>query len=343
MKPTDIAKPLGVFVVVIVVIVGGTAVAATALGGGGPPPAADGQNLSGQSPAHYQPDAVNVEADPETGELAVDAPEGEKKILVETRHGTSVDRDSLEYVIEALTKAGHEIDIGAQSSGSSGNSGFGSTAGYNATLQQYDAVLVINPTESFAEAERAALQKYTEGDGRLVVLGEPTQLAGGGGLFSGPSTVSFGASDLTGEYGARMGAEGLYNMDDDDNDNWFKSIYAEPTGSGTLTEGVDTVTFENAGYLAVDEDSDTEVVYTAAEGTKTLETRRNGSYATVVRNDTMVFVADTDFMDKNEIYDADNEVFISNLLTFMVSGDKPEDVPETPEDSGDGDGSGFGS
>ncbi|MEF8853131.1 MAG: DUF4350 domain-containing protein [Haloarculaceae archaeon] len=332
MEPTDIAKPLGVFVAVIVVIVGGTAVAATAFGGGSPS-VPDGQNVSGQSPGHYQPDAVNVEADPETGDIEVDAPEGEKKILIDTKHGTAVDGDSLEYVVEALTRAGHDVDIGAQTSSGSSDGGFGSTSGYNATLQQYDAVLVINPTQGFTKAERAGLREYTEGDGRLVVLGEPTQLSGGGGLFSGPTTVSFGANDLTGQYGARMGAEGIYNMDDDRNDNWFKSVYAEPAGSGTLTEGVDAVTFENAGYLVTSEGSDAEVVYTAADGTKTLETRRNGSYATVVRNDNMVFVADTDFMNKNEVYDADNEVFISNLLAFMVSGDKPEDVPETANDT----------
>jgi hypothetical protein len=86
------------------------------------------------------------------------------------------------------------------------------------------------------------------------------------------------------------------------------------------------------------EGSESQAVMTAVDGTKTLETRRTGTYATVVRNNNMVFVADTDFMDKNEVYDADNEVFISNLLDFMVSGDKADDVPST--ETGDEGGSG---
>mgnify|MGYP000684081300 CR=1 FL=1 len=325
MELTDIARPLAVFAVVIVVIVGASGVLAATVGGGSSG-APDGQNIEGQSPQHFQPDAVNVDADPETGDIEVDAEQGEKKVLIETQHGTSVSRDDLEPLVEALIRAGHEVDIGASGSSSGG---FNSGGGYNATLQQYDAVLVINPTEGFTKGERAGLREYTEGDGRLVVLGEPTQLGGAGGLLSGPSTVSFGAGDLTGQYGVRMGAEGIYNLDDDANDNHFKSVYAEPADSGSLSEGVDTVTFEHAGYLVVAQDSDAEVVYTAVDGTRTLETRREGTYATVVRNNNMVFVADTDFMDKNEVYDADNEVFISNLLDFMVSGDKADDVPET--------------
>ncbi|PSP75144.1 hypothetical protein BRC70_01860, partial [Halobacteriales archaeon QH_6_68_27] len=58
---------------------------------------------------------------------------------------------------------------------------------------------------------------------------------------------------------------------------------------------------------------------------------------TAVRTDNMVFVADSDFVDQSEVYDADNEVFVSNMLNFLVSGDKPDDVPETTgENSSDG-------
>ena len=38
--------------------------------------------------------------------------------------------------------------------------------------------------------------------------------------------------DLTSQYGARMGAEALFNVDDSANDNGFKSIYAEPAANG---------------------------------------------------------------------------------------------------------------
>jgi len=328
MKPAEIARPLGVFVIVIVVILAGSAVLGAVAGGdsGGP---TDGQNVQGQSPEQFQPESVNPDVDPETGEISVDADDGTKKILIDTQHSNAFDRDDIEPVVEALAEAGHTVDF--TPSGTSDSGGFGSSSGgYNATLQEYDALLVINPTEGFTESERAGLQTYTDNDGRVVVLGEPTQTGlSGGGLLPSLSTVSFGANDLTTQYGARMGAEALYNLDDSANDNGFKSIYAAPESTSSLSEGVDTITLENPGYIVRTGESDATVLYTAADGTKTLETRRNGTFATVVRNDNLVFVSDSDFIDQSEVYDADNEVFVSNLLDFLTSGDKPDDVPET--------------
>jgi len=339
MKPAEIARPLGVFVIVIAVVLAGSAVLGAVAGGGGGGPT-DGQNVQGQSPEQFQPESVNPDVDPETGDISVDADDGTKEVLIDTQHGNAFDRSDIEPVVEALAEAGHTVDF--VPSGTS-DRGFGSSTSYNATLQEYDALLVINPTEGFTEAERAGLQTYTDNDGRVVVLGEPTQTGvSGGGLIASVSTVSFGANDLTTQYGARMGAEALFNLDDSANDNGFKSIYAAPESTSSLSEGVDTVTFENAGYVARTGDSDATVLYTAADGTKTLETRRNGTYATVVRNDNVVFVSDSDFVDQDEVYDADNEVFVSNLLDFLTSGDKPDDVPETATDDGFGDGNGFG-
>jgi hypothetical protein len=334
MRPAEIAKPLGVFVVVILVILAGTAVLGAVSGGGGGAP--DGENVQGQSPAQFQPDRVNPDVDPEEGEITVDSPEGEKKILIDNQHGNLYDRDDLEPIVEALVEAGHEVDFAPDVS--SGDDGFGSSGGYNATLQEYDAVLVINPTGGFTEAQRNGLQTYTENDGRVAVLGEPTQVGvSGSGLLASLSTISFGANDLTSQYGAHMGAEALFNVDDSANDNSFKGVNAVPDGTDSLTEGVDTVTFDNPGYIVTTGSNDVEVLYTAADGTKTLDSRREGTYVTAVRTDNMVFVADSDFVDQSEVYDADNEVFVSNMLNFLVSGDKPDDIPETTgENSSDG-------
>ena len=336
MKPAEIARPLGVFVIVIAVILAGSAVLGAVAGGSGSAPT-EGQNVQGQSPEQFQPGSVNPDVDPETGDISVDADDGTKKVLIDSQHGNAYDRDDIEPLVEALAEAGHTVDFAP--SGTSDDGGFGQSTGYNATLQEYDALLVINPTEGFTEAERAGLRTYMDNDGRVVVLGEPTQTGvSGGGLVASLTTVSFGANDLTSQYGARMGAEALFNVDDDANDNGFKSINAAPESTSSLSEGVDTITFENPGYIVRTGESDATVLYTAADGTKTLETRRNGTYATVVRNDNMVFVSDSDFVDQDEVYDADNEVFVSNLLDFLTSGDKPDDVPET---SGEGTPGGF--
>lgn len=334
MRPTEIAKPLGVFVLVIAVVLAGTAVLSVVAGSGaaGTP---DGEHIDGQSPGQFQPDAMNSERDPETGNITVDASEGEKRLLIDTAHNNDFSEEEIAPIVEALTAAGHEVDVGAAATGG----GFGG-ADYNATLRQYDAVLVISPVSSFSEGERLALEKYTDGGGRLAVLGEPTQADVGEGSFGLVlAQISFGANGLTTQYGARMGADMIYNMDDSANDNNFKSVNSVQDGSSVLSEGVDTITFSRAGYIVPVADSGAEVLFTAADGTRALETDRTGTYATVVKNGNMIFVADSDFVTRSEIYDADNEVFISNLLEFMVSGDKPDDVPESPD--GQGDDSGF--
>ncbi|WP_336336777.1 DUF4350 domain-containing protein [Haloarcula brevis] len=309
-----IVKPLAVFIVVLVVILGGTFLLAVAGPGSSGPP--DGASIDGQSPSQYQPDAVNAPVDPEDGEISVDADGEDKRILVDTSHGNQVSESQLEPITEAVFEAGHTVEYGTSGTG-----------GFAESLGQYDGVLVVQPLGSFSPEEREALREYTEDGGRVVVLAEPTQTQLSTGFTQSTTTVSFGANNATEQYGVRMGAEQLYNVDDAANDNNFKAIYATPSGDGELTDGVETITFDTAGYAVVNGDAET--TFTAAEGTRTLETRRTGTYPTVVRNDNMVFVTDSTFIRSSEIYDADNEVFVGNLLAFLLEGEAPGgDAPD---------------
>ncbi|MBV0903613.1 DUF4350 domain-containing protein [Haloarcula salina] len=327
-----IVKPLSVFIVVLVVILGGTVVLALAAPGASGPP--DGQQVDGQSPSQFRPDALNSAVDPEDGSIAVDTADSGKRILVETSHSNQYERADLEPVVEAMFEAGHTVE-------------FGTGGAFAANLSQYDGVLVIQPLARYTPDEREALREYTDEGGRVVVLAEPTQTSlSTGFLTSSTTTVAFGANNATAQYGVRMGAEQLYNVDDEANDNNFKSIYATPDGDGPLTDGVERVTFDSAGYAVVARDAETETAISAVEGTRTLETRRTGTYPVVVRNDNVVFVADASFVAPSEVYDADNEVFVSNLLAFLAGGEatgggatpggNAETGAETPATDSDG-------
>ncbi|NLV13580.1 DUF4350 domain-containing protein [Haloarcula argentinensis] len=318
-----IVKPLAVFIVVLVVILGSTFLLAVASPGSSGPP--DGQSIDGQSPSQYQPDAVNAPVDPEEGEISVDADTSDKRILVDTSHGNQVTESELEPITEAVFEAGHTVEYGTSG-----------TASFADSLGRYDGVLIVQPLDSYSQAERDALQEYTEDGGRVVVLAEPTQTRLSTGFTQSTTTVSFGANNATERYGVRMGAEQLYNVDDEANDNNFKAIYASPSDNGELTDGVETITFDTAGYAVVNGDAETK--FTAAEGTRTLETRRTGTYATVVRNDNMVFITDSTFISSSEIYDADNEVFVGNLLSFLLDGEAPDPGGGATPDAGFGTG-----
>jgi hypothetical protein len=324
---------LGVFVVIVAVAVVGTIF--LSLGGGAGTP--DGEEISGQSPEQFQPENVNQAFDTEDGEIRIDTETSGKRILVDTGHGNQVSESDLEPVAEALFEAGHSLQFGDEEGQSSRARRRTGETDYSDTLQKYDGVLVVQPTQGFSQNETESLREYTDAGGRVVVLAEPTRVQGGGGPFSAPTTVSFGANNLTRGYGVRLGSETLYNIDDERNDNNFKSIYASPEGEGMLTEGVETVSFDTSGYAVVRNTRAANVAYSAADGTRTLETRREGTYPLVVRNDNMVFVADSSVLLPSEVYDVDNEVFVGNLLAFLASGDLdpnygPTDTSSAPRE-----------
>lgn len=320
MEPADVLQPLGVFVVVVLAVVAGTAITAVAFSGS--LSAADGADIRGQSPGQFQPSSVIADADDEAGEIELGAATEDKRILIDTQHGNRIDRDTLQPVVDALVAQGHTVRYtpSSQATGTQGS--------YNATLRRFDAVLIAYPTVEFSEDEIAGLQAYAEGGGRVVVLGGPTEIAVTTGLVgASTSTVRFGANTLVGEFGMQMGSDLLYNVDDENNDNNYKSIYAEPAGSGALTDGVETVNLDASGYIVVPEGSDAEPVLMAADGARRFSTRRGGEFVTAARNGNFVLVSDETFITDTDVYDVDNEQFVSNLLTFMVTGDKPDDVP----------------
>ena len=317
-----IIKPLAVFILVIVVILAGTAVIGLLSGTSGTP---DGQRIDGQSPSQFQPSNLNQGIDPESGSLSIESgtstvggstSSSGGSILVDLRHSNTVTQAELEPIESAMFSAGHsfEYDTGQDP--------------LNETLDGHDGYLIVQPTEGFSESEREAVTEFTASGGRVVILGEPTQpRVTSSGLF-GTSTaiVSFGADKLLDEYGISIGPELLYNTADESNDNGFKSIYTSPVRGNQLTEGVETVSFDRGGYAVTREDSRATTVFTAVDDTKTLETRQTGTYPTVVRNDDMVFVADSTFIKPIELYDTDNEVFVSNLMQFLLGGEDPRNA-----------------
>ncbi len=328
-----------------VVIIGTVAGAALSMAGGGAGPP-DGAEVNGQSPEQFQPENIGQRFADENGTIDIGGDADGARILVDTRHSNRFSRSDLEPLAEAMFEAGHSLEFDSGSADSSRRAPRRSTGGaqsgpgaqgsdYAATLGDYDGLLVIQPTEGFSQAERQTLRNYTDAGGRVVVLAEPTQVRSGSGRFALPSTVQFGANNLTQQFGVRVGSEVLYNIDDASNDNNFKSIYASPSDAGMLTEGVDTISLDTGGYAVVDTEAAT-TVYTADDGTRTLETRREGDYGVVARSGNLAFVADSSFVESSELYDVDNEVFAGNLLEFLVTGDvDPEfgaddTTPETP-------------
>lgn len=309
MSDRNLIQPVAILIVALVIILVGTFTISVLVGSAstGSP---DGANIQGQSPDQYQPESAGLNADPETGNISIDGSEAGSRIVIDIRRSSGTTRTDLAPLTEALFEAGNSVTV---LDGSIGES-------LNDTLEGSSGMLIVQPTSPYPDDERDTIQDYVDAGGHAVIAGEPAQTQSGGGLLGTPSQVSFGATELAESYGVTVSSETLYNVNDSSNDNNFKSIYAAPTRDGALTEGVDTVTFDRSGYVLTSGE-DVTTHYTAVEGTKTIDTRRAGTYPVVVRNESVVVVADGSFLSQPELYDADNEVLTGNLLSFLASGD----------------------
>ena len=325
MTERNILQPLAILIVVVAVVLAGTFGAAVIAGPTTGSP--DGENIQGQSPAQYQPDAVGVNPDPETGNLTLDSGSN-GTVVVDIRRSADTTAADLAPIVEAMFRAGYSVTI----------LDGGSTQGLGQALEGSDGLLIVQPAAEYPDNERNTIQSYVDTGGHVVVTGEPTRTRVGGGLFASVGRISFGASDLTESYGVRIGSQTLYNVNDDRNDNNFKSIYANPAGSSALTDGVETVNLDRGGYLVTEPQSSAEPVLTAAAGTRTGTTRRTGSYATAVRNGNMVVVADADVVQPTQLYDVDNEVFVGNMLSFLAGSSIAEPTGSGSDDGATGNG-----
>jgi hypothetical protein len=325
---SDVGKRVGVFLGALVLAV---AIGSVALGavGGNSAPAVDDANAS----AFNTGDAV-AEVPDESGEISMSEDAEGQVVVIDTTYSSSVTPETVTPIANTLTENGATVRY------SSGGSGFG----LNSTLSEADAYILIGASGPAAQSDIAGLQAFTDAGGRVVLMNEPqggTTAALGGLLGSG---ASFGPPKpllpLTNEYGLSYDNGYLYNGVD--NANNYRNIYATPSGSSDLTEGVDRVVMHESVGI-----NGGQAVLTATDGTTQSTTRRSADYTVMTQTGNLVAVGDSSIVDQEYVYHADNEVLVGNLLDFLVSGDKsPEDAPGSSGfgggDFGGGDDGGFG-
>jgi len=301
-----------VFVVIVVVVVGGAAVVPYALDSGG-----DGGPASVEN-QQFQPETVLADETAEEGTIAMDSDADSKTVLVDVGHANAVSETELEPLLSTLAENGHRVRFYR-----------GQRASLNESLRTADAFLVVSPRERFTSDELAGVEAFTDAGGRLLVMGDPPSVQATGGLLlglggiqeTGPQTASLGST-----YGLAYGSGYLYNMAD--NDNNYRSVFAEPSANTDLAAGVDRVVMREAVPLRT---ADATRVLIGSDGTHLSTTRDPGEYAVLARSGNVVAVGDTDFVTRENAYDADNEVLIGNLADFLVDGEKRAGAPAEPE------------
>ncbi len=316
-------RAAGAFVLALALVVAGAAAAGALLG---TPPTDDS---AAPNASAFQSSELLPEEVPESG--TVEAPAGEKTVVIDASHGNAVPVSEMQPLVNALVRAGHTV----KTTGSSASSSLGlsaSTGGLNETLRGADAYLVANPTTAFSDGEVNGVEAFADAGGRVLLLGDPASQASTtsslGGLVSSTSGTTTGQpTALARAFGVTFDAGYLYDMEE--NANNFQGVYAAGASDSSLAEGVERAVLRDAAALVT---ADATPVLTVESATLS-STRAGGDYTAALRSGNAAVIGDTDFLAPERATGADNDRLASNVAAFLVNGEKEPGAPAAPAGS----------
>lgn len=268
----------------------------------------------------HQPDAILATQPSETGSVSVPGTSEAKHVVVDTGHGNDVDRSSLSPMIEALTAAGHEVTFYGGERDTS----------LNETLRSADAFVTIEAQQSFTAAERAGLDAFTDAGGRVLMATEPpSQSSPLLALFGGGPRQAAGTAPMTGlaaSYGFSVGDGYVFDLERYDTN--YRNTFATPTDGATVGADAEQVTLHEATTV-----EGGQPLLETTETSQLSTHRTEAARSTAARDGNVTVLGDASVLDSEWILRNDNEVFVSGVLEFLVTGDKESGVPAPPQSS----------
>lgn len=276
--------------------------------------------------AHLQPGATDVPELERGGEISFDDDGTDKTVVIDVAHANDVSRSDLQPVVSALTAEGHTVKYHAQ-----GQSGLGQDEPEVAlaeTLQDADAMIVVDPGTRYTSAEADVVSEFADAGGRVMIAAGP-ETGGTASILLGSLTGTAAAGggeieSVSSPLGIAYDTGYLYDMENYETN--YQTIGATPAVNSTLTDGVERVVFDAPTPVATDGTT----LLTTPATTEHSESRTAGEYGVVARSGNTVAVGDTGFMTTATHNIADNEVLIGNVLEFLVTGDKASGAPSVP-------------
>ncbi|MFB6267363.1 MAG: hypothetical protein ABEI31_06870 [Halodesulfurarchaeum sp.] len=313
MEPVEWAKRAGVFVVVLVIVVG--ALAAGPMAAQPQPP-----EMTDVTVESFSPDTIVAQEPAQTGTVSMSADASGEVIVVDMAHQNDVSTEQLEPLLSTLTANGATIRL------LTSDMARGQT--FNETLRKADAFVSIGAQEPFTTEQINGLKAFGEGGGRILLMTEPKQLVTG--LLFRPIQPSQPAPyvSLSSQFGLTFGNGYLYNMQEYANN--YRNIYATPASSHSLTADLSRTVHLEATTV-----EGGQPLLTGLENTALSSTRKQGAFPVAATSGNVTAVGDTTFISTSGLRRGDNEVFVGNLLDFLVEGEKLEGVPKEPQPEGE--------
>jgi hypothetical protein len=250
-------------------------------------------------------------------------------VVIDTAHGNDQSTEKVQTLERVLVENGYEVRY--HGSGSTGAvagrpGGIGGQAGsaggdssMNESLRDADAYVIINPSARYDNAEAASVSAFADAGGRVLIMSDPSSLSIAELLAQALGATTGGSTDaltpVSSQFGIGVGSGYLYDMTEYDSN--YQTIYASGTGS-SLSEDVDRVSVDRAAPVFTSPDAT--VALTSSANTELSDSGTAREYAVAARNQNVSIVGDTSILAPARLQHADNEVFVGNLIEFLVGG-----------------------
>ncbi|MFB6160054.1 MAG: DUF4350 domain-containing protein [Haloferacaceae archaeon] len=269
----------------------------------------------------YAPSNVDVDYLQASGQIQVNrsAATGDGTVVIDKGHGNRFSQADIQPMVEALTRVGYDVE-------------FYTGGDLAAQLEDAKAFVVIDPSQEFEPGDVDDVRRFTGQGGHLLLVGEPTQITVGGGLFgTGIRTQQPRLTTLTTPYGMTVDTAYLYNQENADAN--YKWITARPTDAEGL-DGIERTTMYTAAEVTVN--GGTVLLRSSPNTLKSSTDDQSGQYPVAVRKREVVLVGDSTFLTEGRYRVADNEAFAAYLVRFLASSDRTPgtDISGADEETG---------
>lgn len=216
-------------------------------------------------------------------------------ILLDDAHGNGFDDEELTILFGRITAAGGQVE----------RFGFGDDL--SEALRDAGAFVVIANTTKYYAEEVLALEEFVRKGGRLLIIGDPLRQYNINGINS-----------LAGAFGIIYQDDYIYNLVE--NDGSYLNVIFDEFEENALTNNLDRIVFQGANSLRVGEGA----LILGDENTFSSLRERPGDVTVVAltSSDRVLALPDMTFLTGPYNTFADNDVFIDNIVHFLLSSER---------------------
>lgn len=246
--------------------------------------------------------------------------QSDKTIVLDQYHGNLFSIDELALLLQPLEERGVTIE----------RYDMYTMTSLEEKLKYADAYVVIAPTTDFSVYEIQAVKDFVDRGGRLLVLTDPTRSYSYNYYDPYSSSMPYAglasANTLLEPFKMAFNNDYLYNVKT--NEGNFRNIIFTQFGESPVTKGLSKVVLYSANSLRrvetplIKGDGNTLSSMTDAGG--------DLAAAGVSPNGSVVAIGDMTFLSMPYITVADNQVLVTNLVDFLLGGERVPGLADFP-------------